>query len=63
VVSYSLYLWHHPVLEWLHWLPAFQALSAYKLPVLIALGLPTALLVAALSYALVERPFINLRRR
>jgi peptidoglycan/LPS O-acetylase OafA/YrhL len=62
-VSYSLYLWHHPIVEWLHWLPVVRDLPTYKLPALIALALPCTLLVSALSYAWIERPCIAWARR
>jgi len=56
LVSYSLYLWHYPVLsavQGLGWLePGRRPLGA-----LAALG--SALLVAWLSYRFVERPFLH----
>jgi len=59
VISYSLYLWHVPILEQLgetSWEPE-------SFPGLLLLGLPLSLLVAALSYRFVETPFLKLRRR
>ena len=50
VASYSLYLWHLPIVE---------ALAPHAL----ALSVPVSLAVALLSYRLVETPFLRLRRR
>jgi peptidoglycan/LPS O-acetylase OafA/YrhL len=55
-LSYSLYLWHVPIIVFLagrgivtpHWLPF--------------VALPSSLAVAALSYYIVERPFLRLKR-
>ena len=50
VASYSLYLWH---------LPLVDALAPHAL----LLSVPLSLLVAVVSYRLVEAPFLRLRRR
>ena len=59
VASYSLYLWHDPILKALAkspWAPSgFLGL--------LAVGLPLCCLVALMSYALIEAPFLRLRRR
>ena len=59
VASYSLYLWHDPILRALaksSWVPSgFVGL--------LAVGLPLCLLVAFASYALIEAPLLRLRRR
>ena len=52
--SYSLYLWHLPVIH--GDVPIFQ-----DVPLLIVL--PSAFLVAYLSYQFVERPFLKRRHR
>jgi len=52
-LSYSLYLWHFPVVMWLR----AQGLDAGRL---VAVGIPLSLALAALSYRYVEQPF---RRR
>lgn len=57
VASYSLYIWHVPVIERLYLRPAFGSFAA-----LAAVAVPIALAVAAVSYALVERPALALRR-
>jgi len=49
-VSYGLYLYHHPLTYWLyghHW------------SVVVLIGLPLALSLAALSYHLIEQPVLN----
>ena len=59
VASYSLYLWHDPILKALAkspWAPSGFA-------GLLAVGLPLCCLVALMSYALIEAPFLRLRRR
>lgn len=59
IASYSLYMWHFPVLEWMQaWYPEA---SDFRLLGLAAV--PLCLAVAATSYLLVERPFLTLRRR
>jgi peptidoglycan/LPS O-acetylase OafA/YrhL len=57
VVSYSLYVWHVPIIE--HVLPhAPKGTLA-----LLAIVLPLSLAVAAASYAVIERPFLVRRGR
>lgn len=58
LISYSLYLWHYPLLGWLRPLAA-AGWSPWLLWGLLAPLL--ALLVATLSYLLVERPFLAAR--
>jgi peptidoglycan/LPS O-acetylase OafA/YrhL len=57
VASYSLYLWHVPVIRSLHSHTGWGTLP------LLACGALAAIAVAALSYLVVERPFLRLRRR
>jgi peptidoglycan/LPS O-acetylase OafA/YrhL len=60
--SYGLYLWHIAViLEFQH---SFDSISNHsaRLAVLFAAVLPTTLALAALTYYLVEVPFLKLRR-
>lgn|SRR6185437_10581736 len=57
VASYSLYLWHVPLI---------RALNDHAHPGtlgLLAAGAALAIAVAAVSYLVVERPFLRLRRR
>jgi peptidoglycan/LPS O-acetylase OafA/YrhL len=58
VASYSLYLWHVPLLEFVT-----SAGASPELGPLAALAIPLALLVAFISYRLIEEPFLRLRRR
>jgi peptidoglycan/LPS O-acetylase OafA/YrhL len=51
VASYSLYLWHMPIVE---------TLGDHAL---LLLSVPVSLLVALVSYRVVEEPFLRLRRR
>ena len=55
-VSYSLYLWHYPVVEWLR--AADLGYGAF-----FAAAIPLCLAASALSYWLVERPFLRPARR
>jgi peptidoglycan/LPS O-acetylase OafA/YrhL len=61
VASYSLYLWHVPVLDYLteHSIPS--ASPGFLLLALV--GVPAAIAVALLSYAVIESPFLRLRRQ
>jgi peptidoglycan/LPS O-acetylase OafA/YrhL len=53
-ISYSLYLWHYPVVEWLR--PLGLGYAAF-----FAAAIPLCIVASALSYALVERPFLKSR--
>lgn len=57
VASYSLYLWHVPVIRSLHSHAGFGTAG------LLAAGAACAVAVAAASHVGVERPFLALRRR
>lgn len=61
VISYSLYLWSHEVLEWIKATPFILSIEAYRLPWLVLAALPVSILVASISFVLVERPFMRLR--
>lgn len=63
LISYSVYLWHFPILVWLKSLPFFQAIADHRIVIMLAIGLPITLAVAAASYFLVERPFLRIRFR
>jgi peptidoglycan/LPS O-acetylase OafA/YrhL len=57
VASYSLYLWHLPIID------SLARHQSRGLPVVLALGTALSLLVAFASYRFVEAPFLRLRRR
>jgi peptidoglycan/LPS O-acetylase OafA/YrhL len=57
-ISYSLYLWHLPVLAWLTELLHELAPTADKRPVLLTLGVGLCVGVSALNYHITERPFL-----
>ncbi len=54
LISYSLYMWHLPIIH-----PLIPALASLTLK----LRVPLAFLVAYLSYQLVERPFLSRRHK
>lgn len=60
IASYSLYLWHVPLLNVLvePWL-----LDGAPFLVLLAVAVPVCIAVALLSYRVIEAPFLRLRRR
>jgi peptidoglycan/LPS O-acetylase OafA/YrhL len=58
IVSYSLYLWHLPVFEWLA-----RKTPGWAPPVRSVVGVAAAGGAAALSYRFIERPFLRRRHR
>jgi peptidoglycan/LPS O-acetylase OafA/YrhL len=68
VASYSLYLWHAPIVIWLgggHYDGAALRFTVpgWSFPGLLAVALPLAIAVALVSYRVIEAPFLRLRRR
>jgi peptidoglycan/LPS O-acetylase OafA/YrhL len=57
VVSYSLYLWHSPILTFLH------EQVGIDYPALLPLAFVVCVPAAIASYYVIERPFLGLRRR
>ena len=57
VASYSLYLWHLPIVD------SLSRHTGYGLLGLMPVALTACLAVAAVSYLVVERPFLKLRGR
>lgn len=60
-ISYSLYLWHFPVFEWLF--RHAPALSAWPLPMRAAVALAMAFAISWVAYRCFERPFLSARAR
>ncbi len=63
IVSYSMYLWHFPILVALKEAGFFAGEGIVRLGSAILVGLPLTLAAASVSYYLVERPFMRMRRR
>jgi peptidoglycan/LPS O-acetylase OafA/YrhL len=63
LISYSLYLWHFPVLLWTNRLLDRMGVAGDRLWWLVAIAIPASIAFAALSYRWIERPFIARRRR
>lgn len=61
-VSYGIYLWHHPVLDWLASTRAFAAIEGYTLSWLLSICLFFTIILAVISWSIVERPAIATTR-
>lgn len=61
-ISYGLYLWHFPIFNGML-NPTRMAKLGITGPALLTVRFAVAFLVAALSFALIERPFLRLKRR
>lgn len=62
VISYSLYLWHLPVLTLLKKWSFMIEYPGYRLPLMLAFSIPLIWLLSYSSYRWVERPFLQRRR-
>jgi len=61
IISYSLYLWHFPIIQWLSRQQLPPLAEGYPFFNIIAWSMVPVLVVAALSYWLAERPFLKMR--
>jgi len=59
VVSYSLYLWHYPLLEFARYLGLIGNPRWPPWMAVLGVAVPAILFVAWLSYRYVERPFLR----
>ena len=62
IISYSVYLWHFPVILALSKWSFFTAYEGYKLPLMLAFSIPLVWLISFCSYRWVERPFLKTKR-
>lgn len=62
LVSYSYYLWHLRVLDWIAASAWYQSLAIHRFLWLVAASVPAVFLVASLSYVLIELPCMRLRK-
>jgi peptidoglycan/LPS O-acetylase OafA/YrhL len=58
IASYSMYLWHVPIVDFFH-----RNVVQASFPKLFLVSAPVCVVVALTSYAVIERPFLRLRRR
>lgn len=63
VISFGVYLWHPPILEWLTAAGVFGWIEGYRLPWSLPILLLVTVLAAELSYRLIERPMLGLGHR
>ncbi len=61
IASYSLYLWHLPLIRAIT--GSFSGSGGYSYPGLAIRAFPLACAIALISYAAIESPFLRLRRR
>jgi len=59
IISYSVYLWHFPVMWGLSSWSFIAGHPGYKLPLLLTFAVPATWLIAYCSYRWIERPFLQ----
>jgi len=62
LISFGVYLWHYPILQWLSAAHAFDRIPGYRLPWIVPILLLVSCVVADLSYRLIERPLLRIGR-
>ncbi len=62
-LSYSLYLWHWPIIWYFARLQGIDAGEAMLSPLYMALALGFSFIFAAVSYYCIEKPFFSLRKK
>ena len=62
LISYSLYLWHYPLLTVWQYLAGAGWFGGWSLVALFGVATPSILLVSWLSYRYVELPFLAMRK-
>ncbi len=62
IVSFGLYLWHYPLIGWLEAAHVFDRVEGYRLPWMLPVVLVLSLLLAEISYRLIERPAMRIGR-
>ena len=58
IISYSIYLWHFPIVAGLSRWSFIADYDGYRLPLLLAFAVPATWLAAYCSYRWIERPFL-----
>jgi len=61
IISYSIYLWHYPIVMILSKWSYIANYPGYKLPLMLTFSVPMTWLAAYCSYRWVERPFLQTR--
>ena len=61
IISYSIYLWHFPIVAALSRWSFIAEYEGYRLPLLLVFSVPATWLAAFCSYRWIERPFLMRR--
>jgi peptidoglycan/LPS O-acetylase OafA/YrhL len=66
VVSYGVYLWHFPLLQWMQERAPLHEVAGWPLaarvPVMFAVATAVSVVVATISYRFVELPYLRMKR-